>query len=76
MRTLIERVRAARERRRAIRALRGYPAEVLRDIGITRDEIRDYVTGRGRFAPNPARPSAEIIPFPCPARPAGRCCAA
>ncbi|MEL6337135.1 MAG: DUF1127 domain-containing protein [Pseudomonadota bacterium] len=76
MLTLIERWRQGRARRKAIRELRGYDDALLRDLGITREEIVAYVEGRlPQARPNAqpsARPSAavgaqgsaEVVPFP------------
>ncbi|MAQ82572.1 MAG: hypothetical protein CMH12_04995 [Maritimibacter sp.] len=64
MYALLARTRDALEKRRAVRELQRMPKEGLFDLGIRRDQIRDYVHGRGAFAARPAARTAEIIPFP------------
>ncbi len=43
--------REARERRRAVAELRGFDRERLADLGITREQIEDYVLGRAAARP-------------------------
>ncbi|SDZ75477.1 DUF1127 domain-containing protein [Rubrimonas cliftonensis] len=57
-RAAIMALREARERRRAVSELRGLDRERLADLGITREQIEDYVSGRlGGFA----RPRLRVV---------------
>ncbi|MEM6679836.1 MAG: DUF1127 domain-containing protein [Pseudomonadota bacterium] len=68
--TLVERLRRARERREAIQTLKTYDDALLRDLGITRDEIEDYVDGlAGPQAGRRHDPTGTVVPFARPARP-------
>lgn len=84
-RSLLKRWREARERAAALAELRRMDRARLADLGITRDEIRDYVRGAVMRGVAPAREtatsreSAVVLPFPSH-RVCGRrkpqCCAA
>ena len=68
--SLWTRLRAARQRRRDIAELDGFDARQLEDLGITRDQIPDYVSGALiRPMPVALTRASNVIPFPV------QCCA-
>ncbi|WP_172294978.1 DUF1127 domain-containing protein [Pseudoruegeria sp. HB172150] len=64
MQNLLANLRDRRERRQAIRELSAMSRQALWDLGITRDEIAEYVDGKAGPVARRPRHEAKILIFP------------